>query len=396
MTRRRVKRALKRLFPFMLVASLALGVLAAHTTLFSSVIGQEIELRQTDVWFRLRGAIPTPEQLLIVSIDEDTYGELSLSTLAPLPRGVIADLLEVLARSGASLAIIDLFFRDPGSDPTGNDRLTHALSQMPTFIGAFQYEESGSGDETRRVIEVSPVKQFAEAAEKVVLMNILGHDTVRFFRLPLRGKDQRESLVTAYGERSQHVPSPRMLDLIRFYGPPGTVPQVSAGKVLRQDAGSNEAQFKGKTVLIGNALKVKTGFAVKDSFRTPVSATLMSGVEVHATVVANVMQNNWIRRGNLGRELLTVSLLLVMVAVIVAAVAPVLGLMVVAGAAVVWSLIAYAGFLKGVFIPGVLGFLVVLPVTFVVTTIAKHRALKSRFYQVERMLGLSDDGSGPM
>ena len=76
MLRRRIKRAIRRLLPFVLVASLVFGVMVAHTMLFATVSGQGVELRQTDLWLRLRGAIPAPKELVIVSIDENTYREL--------------------------------------------------------------------------------------------------------------------------------------------------------------------------------------------------------------------------------------------------------------------------------------------------------------------------------
>jgi adenylate cyclase len=380
----------RRLLPVVLVAFLAITVVVLHALTFLTGAGQRVELKQTDLWFRLRGAIPTPEDVVILSIDENTYRELSLSTLAPLPRGLVAELLEKLAHAGASLAIVDLFFRDPGNDLDANKRLASALGMMPTFIGAFQFDEVSQDRSASRVIEVSPIEQFAKQAEQVVLMNIRGVDIVRFFRLPRHRRDKNLALAAAYAARPPVKEAPGELDLIRFYGPAGSMPRVSAYQVLRGDDSFNAAQFSGKTVLIGNALEAKTGFAAKDSFLTPAGPVVMSGVEIHATVVGNIMERSWIRRMDVVGELVGISLVLSGVIVTLAIVSPFHGALVTAFVVTLWGCVAYAGFLSGVLIPGVLASAVFLPIAAVVVTLAKHQALKVRVAQVEDMLGLSD------
>jgi len=99
-TKRRLKRLLRKLAPLVLVGCLAIIVVLVHAAVFLSTFGQRMELRQTDLWFQIRGAVAAPKELVIVTIDESTYRELSLSTLAALPRQIVAELLESLARSG--------------------------------------------------------------------------------------------------------------------------------------------------------------------------------------------------------------------------------------------------------------------------------------------------------
>ena len=84
------------------------GALALHASLFLSPLGQRIETSQTDLWFRVRGARPTPSDLIIVALDEATYREMDLSHIQPLPRGVIGQLVTAVRDAGAEGCFLDL------------------------------------------------------------------------------------------------------------------------------------------------------------------------------------------------------------------------------------------------------------------------------------------------
>jgi len=259
---------------------------------------------------------------------------------------------------------------------------------LPTFIGAFQFEEPDGEGGLNRIVEVSPIEQFARKAEQVVLMNIRGLDMVRFFRLARQGRDCHPPLAVACAARPPSKEVPSSADLVRYYGPPGGIPRVSAYQVLSSSVAANESRFKGKVVVIGNALEAKTGLVTKDTFLTPTSSLLMSGVEIHATVVGNIMQGDWIRRVGAAYELLFLSIALVVITVALAGVTPFIGALFSLALIVVWSSCAYCAFLAGIFLPGVVACAVFTPLIFVVVTLVKHSALRVHLAAVQDMLGL--------
>lgn len=76
--------------------------------------------------------------------------------------------------------------------------------------------------------------------------------------------------------------------LINFYGPRGTFPHLSAADVISGKIGASE--LAGKIVFVG-----ATAAAIHDLHTTPYGP-LFPGVEVHASVVENIMQSDYLRR----------------------------------------------------------------------------------------------------
>jgi CHASE2 domain-containing sensor protein len=143
-------------------------------------------------------------------------------------------------------------------------------------------------------------------------------------------------------------------------------------------------------VLIGNALEVKTGFAVKDSFMTPAGSALMSGVEIHATCIGNILHGDWIHRGDLGVELLVVSVTLFTAIIAIGSVPALAGVLTTFGIMLSWAALSYLSFLRGVFIPGHLASVIFMPIALLIVTLLKHRALRKGFAQIKDLLGLHD------
>ena len=76
--------------------------------------------------------------------------------------------------------------------------------------------------------------------------------------------------------------------LINFYGPTGTFPRISAADVLSGKVGAEE--LKGKIVFVG-----ATATGLHDLHTTPYGG-LYPGVEIHANVAENIIQNDYLSR----------------------------------------------------------------------------------------------------
>lgn len=388
--KRRVQKFLRRVIPVVCMAVVMFGALALHASLFLSPLGQRIETSQTDLWFRVRGVRPPPPDLIIVALDEATYREMGLSHIQPLPRGVIGDLVNVVREAGAEGCFLDLIFRDPGTSQQDNQKLASSLGTMPTFIGAFDYVERDNIANTAKLVEVFPRPEFSAAATRVVKVNVVEVDAVRYFTQPKTIEKEVLPLPYSYAQWAKLSAAPAFQDLINYFGPPGTIPVVSAYKILRNDRATNEALLRGKFVAVGNTLATGLSYSLKDAFTTPTSTRQMAGVEIHATTLANLRAGDWIRRTPLPTELVLLSATLLVVSGMFFTLPAGPAIVSYALVTAIWSVWAYFSFLRNDFLPGVLVFYVVLPLTLVIAVLAKHRTLKGRLKQIGGMLGMSE------
>ncbi len=74
-----------------------------------------------EILFHLRGHRTPPPEVVVVSIDKESFDRLDLpNTEKKFPRSLHADLTEKLSKRGAAVIAFDLFFEDPGKE--GQDR----------------------------------------------------------------------------------------------------------------------------------------------------------------------------------------------------------------------------------------------------------------------------------
>jgi adenylate cyclase len=81
------------------------------------------------------------------------------------------------------------------------------------------------------------------------------------------------------------------LILTPYFGPPGTYDHVPLKDVMNMSKAALYAKFHGKYVLIG-----ESGTLIHDSFDSPVTGTLMDGVETHAHFLDGLLQNKMLSR----------------------------------------------------------------------------------------------------
>lgn len=382
---RRIKRKLKKIHQNygILIAGTLLTIIgvALHTRLYLSNFGQRVEIAQTDLWFRLRGLASPPSEVIMVRLDKAN----PKITQGPQSQGerrkIIAATLRTLAASGASLAVLDFIFRDQTSDWEADRELAGALGSMPTVIGSFRYVEDSGEENKMGLTEVKPLEMFSKRALGVASMDIYETDKVRHFAVAIPSGQYQPPFTRALVAYAHKTEVPNDRDLINYYGPAGSFPQVSAREVIDGTAVTNQNLFGGKVVLFGNAPLSDSAEASKDSFPIPAGARLSSGVEIHATTAANILRGDWIRRFPPAGELIALNMLVTVWAFVAVVISPRQSVLALIGIAAIWSVSAYVGFTCFRFIPGVVLVVFVMPVITLLAIAGKHRWL-SRQYQL--------------
>src|SRR5205823_4805722 len=99
-----------------------------------NLLGRGIEDRLGEfVLFRLRGALPSPPEVVVVAEDRASAEALGLpSGSRPWPRSLHARAIEKLIAHGAAVIVFDLMFSAP--DPDSDDALAAALRQAGCVV----------------------------------------------------------------------------------------------------------------------------------------------------------------------------------------------------------------------------------------------------------------------
>ncbi len=265
-----------------------------------------IELGQLDNLFALRGPTPPSPDVLIVSLDELSYSNLSVPLTSQWPRELHARLVNKLADAGAKRVVFDILFVEPSLEPKKDEELAFAMTRMPTFLGAAvglsQQATLNGSYMLEELLKPAPV--FASKAA--------GIGTVG---LPVRYGRPREFNVT----RSSLFPEVQSLaeaasgltfageyvgerDLINFYGSSRTISTVPYYMVLAEDHPIPPQVFADKIVFVGLNLKSRTGPSQREAFTTPFDTTTF-GTEIHATATSNLLMRYWIKRVSIQREI---------------------------------------------------------------------------------------------
>jgi CHASE2 domain-containing sensor protein len=237
-------------------------------------------------------------------MDSRTKQSLNIPDREPIPRSVIAEILERLALVEPKAIIFDAVFEGVGPDPTSDQRLADAFAKTPSVIAMSSLvdvdhiDEEGNPVMGRRRVVSLPL--FAQSAKMMIPMQVMltGNVAERITlaidpTLPLVPLVEPLRLLV-----DPHTPIPELYDLINYYGPPFTFPTVSMHKLLGENGAKEMEQLRGKIILIGWMDRSINGLDSnrKDSFLTPVAHESMYGVEIQATITANLLERRWLRR----------------------------------------------------------------------------------------------------
>ncbi|NDC36556.1 MAG: CHASE2 domain-containing protein [Proteobacteria bacterium] len=306
-TELRVRRALKtaaRLGGFGLLSFAVAFVLATYQRTDD---GQRKELATLQQFYSLRPYRPPPAQVVIASIDEQTYADFhdQISVRDKFPRALTAEALERIQSAAPALLVLDLKLPREQDDPAADARIEAQIRARPTTIWSGELpasDDSPVGLSGFPTIRIPSDERFSRAAAMELSMWTRHRFGVRYEltlssdqKIPL---EKRIVLLPALRDLSGlpvHVPGD--FDLINFYGPRGTIQKVSVSRILRMSPAELGEAFGGKVVLMGyHNLDHGGAKQDKDEFPVAVSSQTMYGVEIHATIAGNILDGSAIKR----------------------------------------------------------------------------------------------------
>lgn len=316
------------------------------------------------------GPRPAPAGVLIAAIDDDT---IHAAGAWPLSRRLLAEAVSRLLAAGAKAVLIDALFLDAASDPDDDAVLAAALAGKPAAVAAMVDFPPGGGAGT--VLCRLPIPAIRRAgalgATNIALdaSGIVRHVPMLLScrggllpSLPLKGVALAAgNLDPAFapdaveiGGVSTPLDAGRHLAL-RFYGPEATIATVSLAALLKSETAL--AAARGRIVLIG-----ATAHGVGDRYPTPFDSVL-PGVEVMATALANLATGDALARTGLVRRLDAVGSVLLALALAASLTIERLGpgLLIGGTALAAWAAVVLIGFAHGIWFAMALPLAAALP-----------------------------------
>ena len=262
-----------------------------------------IDAAFTDLWFRTVGPRAAPAGVSIVALDDPSAAAFGY----PLPRIRLAALIDRLADAGVAGVALDLLLTE-AKEPEGDRKLVAAMTRLPVVLAAAaqfipiakpapQAADSAPAPVASGLL--LPAKLFSEVAG-IGLVNlgtepggavssiplVVTFEARLLPAMPLRLVAAATKVEPELSDRGLKIEGQEtMLDTggvlhLRFFGPRGAVPTLSA-KNLLEDPTLAEP-LRGQIVLIGS-----TVFGSGDTFSTPYDPNL-PGVEVLATAASHL------------------------------------------------------------------------------------------------------------
>ncbi len=280
-------------------------------------LGDSFTRLSYDLPFRFQG-ISVPEEAIIIYMDDASHLELHQPFDKGWDRTCHAQLIERLTRAQAKVIAYDVVFSAASTNATADARLTEAIRKHGKVVLAGLVNRSDDPGLASEKLE-QPLEAFRGAAAGWGLAN-LDVDTDSLNRLHFPGMEKTPSFAWAVAEVAgaeiARIPTQRLARRwFRYYGPPGTIRNVSFATALAPDELSDDL-FRNRIVFVGR--KPTAGFSrqSQDEFGNPYTfrwgghdVNYSPGVEVQATAFLNLYRGDWLRRFHPAVEFATLACL---------------------------------------------------------------------------------------
>ncbi len=298
---------------------LLLAALLTQSIIFARpfVPGNLDEVLLLKTLFNLRGEVSPPDNLAIVSIDDNTYKELALSPRKPIPREVVGKALQTIQEDKPTLLILDLYSPKEEDELEGTKAVIKALEMGPSSIASAPINHK---DDPINLFLSDPSIVEAATYEIPMAVGLSANYAVYISRDPTnQNQHSLEETIPLFKpllkqvESTLKVPEPN--SIINYYGPPNTIRSFSLWELFSQERLIPKGFFKDKVVVVGFKSELKgRGHSDKEVLGVPIwnktSGYEMYGVEIHANIAGNLMDGNWIRRLPIHLEAMAMFLLL--------------------------------------------------------------------------------------
>lgn len=242
-----------------------------------------------------------PTGVTLVYLDDESHKQLGQPLSEAWDRRVHAALVDRLRDEGAALVIFDILFHDPKE---GEDAVfAESIARHGRVILAGEVLRAAKEGDPESLLLATPELRRAAAGWGLTEPVIDEDGTIRRIRhgISTEAQGSKPSLSwIAYrlardaGGAGEHPEAEVLLD---FYGRSNTFSRHQYAAVL-ENRGIPNGAFKGKIVFIGSHQQAGFSGAGKDMFPTPYSTrekSLTSGVEIHATATANLLDGLTLR-----------------------------------------------------------------------------------------------------
>jgi adenylate cyclase len=312
---------------------------------YATHLMRALELQSVDARFSARGTQPRPENIVVVQIDERTFGELGLRW--PFPRSLHARVIDRLHDAGAAAIGFDVQFTEQ-TTPRQDGALLGAVERAPGIV--LSTTEVDSRGHSNIFGSEALVREVGARAANTVIEPDPG-GTLRKMHYEVGGL-VTFGVATAEAATGEKIDSDEMEDdgtaWIDYRGPPDTFRQVSYSRVLKGEV--PDSVFRGKAVIVGASAN-----SLQDVHATSTTGDeLMAGPEILANEVWTAEEGFPLSSSPTILDLLLILLLAAIPAAITLRLSPPISLLIAIGLG-----IAYAGICQLMFNAGT-----VLPVVY--------------------------------
>lgn len=283
---------------------LSLAAVFVAVVFLQSPLGRWSDLFLYDALFLYKPQQANVENIVVISIDERSFNELSMQW--PWPRSVHGQLVDQLAKEKAAVVAFDLLFAEP-STSENDQKFADAIARHGNVVLAGNIEElfdSHVGfSDGYQVIEPTPILELVKGPvfKGVVAYHLDTDGFLRRNRTMQKGEPSfAQTIVERYAAINKfEVVRDEQEKAINYLGPSRTIQYIPYYQALDPQQYLPPGFFAGKIVLIGfaSATDANVGSTELDHFAVPYSrwsGGLMAGVEIHAHAVKNILDNSFI------------------------------------------------------------------------------------------------------
>ena len=260
-------------------------------------------MKNYDLFHSFKKASPS-EGIVVVAIDEPSFAEIGKQWPWPRSHG---RLIDSLRREGAYAIGMDILFSEPSS-PEEDRLLADAIRRAGSVVLASDLEVIAAERFTQEML-IEPVPVLKEVSFTGIVTIPLDRDHVvrRFYHLREGERLFAEEVSRVHSGKSSSAPANAC---ISYAGPPRTFTTVSYYQALEPSVLLPKNYFRGKIVLVGRAIKSapEPQRTHPDVFAVPFlfskTCNLMSGVEIQANMVNNLLRGEFVTKGGIPLSLL--------------------------------------------------------------------------------------------